>query len=91
MSLTNDHYQNVVTLLQQCIRLRKKYKECQNQLDQMINKYSIEDIEEEEKIKEELDFLSKYETNLLDQATVIMNEHNLSNLPSLEELEHTSS
>jgi uncharacterized protein YciW len=90
MSLQNDPYQNVVTLLQQCARLRNKYKECEQELDKKNNTFSLSDIDEEEKLNEKLEFMKRYEKTLLDQATVIMNEHNLSNLPSLDELECSS-
>ena len=73
------HYKNVVTLLKQSINLQKKKEELVAELALYDN----------DKIEEEIDFLTNYIKTLQDQAVVIINENNVKNVPTMEEIERT--
>jgi hypothetical protein len=73
------HYKNVVTLLKQSINLQKKKEELVTELALYDN----------DKIEEEIDFLTNYIKTLQDQAVVIINENNVKNVPTMEEIERT--
>jgi hypothetical protein len=73
------HYKNVVTLLKQSINLQKKKEELVAELALYDN----------DKIEEEIGFLTNYIKTLQDQAVVIINENNVKNVPTMEEIERT--
>jgi hypothetical protein len=73
------HYKNVVTLLKQSINLQKTKEELVAELALYDN----------DKIEEEIDFLTNYIKTLQDQAVVIINENNVKNVPTMEEIERT--
>ena len=75
----SQHYNNVLTLLKQSINLQKK----KENLIQLYDETNNDDIEEE------IEFLGKYIKTLQDQAVVIINENNVKNVPTLEEIEKT--
>jgi hypothetical protein len=79
------HYQNVVTLLEQYVSLQNKIKVLEKQL-QMQGQVVMDNIDYIEKLEEELEHNHSYSKTLIDQATVIINENNIMNVPSIEEL-----
>lgn len=80
----NNAYNNVITLLEQCAKIHMK-----------IDKLSIKmqsmpfDSDEVDDLEGEINFLSRYCKNLEDQAVVMINENNLSNIPSLESIKQS--
>jgi hypothetical protein len=78
----SQHYKNVLTLLKQSIILQKKKEGL------IVELVSYDEIGND-KIEEEIDFLTNYIKTLQDQAVVIMNENNVKNVPTLEEIERT--
>ena len=82
------HFQNVVTLLEHSIKMQRKKDKLASQLKMLCDKdCDIDKIDEIDKIEEEMDFLNNYINTLQNQAVVIINENNVTNLPSLESLE----
>jgi hypothetical protein len=78
----SQHYKNVLTLLEQSISMQKKKKA-------LIAELALCDELGNDKIEEEIDFLTNYIRTLQDQAVVIINENNVKNIPTLEEIERT--
>ena len=84
--------QNVLTLLEHSIKMRRKKTKLNTELKMICDKeckssYQINHIEKMEKIEEEVDFLEGYINFLENQAVVIMNENNVKNIPSIEDIE----
>lgn len=82
--MQTDHYQNVVTLLEQYVKMQNQKKELEHQIQKMADETDYTD--EIEKLEEEHAFVTSYSRTLLDQATVIINENNVKNVPSIETL-----
>ena len=81
--------ENIITLLEQVARMKMKRKPLLEKMNLLTDSdyVDLKQIEEMEKIEEEVDFISKYMQNLENQAVVIMNEHNVKNIPLLEDVE----
>ena len=79
-----DHYQNVISLLEQYVRLQNKRTRIEQQLQ--CQPTSLDNIDHIEKLEEELNFVISYSRTIMDQATVIMHENNVQNVPSIEVL-----
>lgn len=81
--------ENIVTLLEHIVKVRRRKAPLLQKLNLLTdsNCYDEAIVEEMEKIEEELEFINKYTHNLQDQAVVIMNEHNVKNIPLLEDIE----
>ena len=80
---------NILTLHSQIMNMHERRKPLLNKLKLLTytdtsNYYSIEDCENIEKLEEEIDFIDKYSKTLMDQCVVIMNEHNVTNIPLLK-------
>jgi predicted nucleic acid-binding Zn-ribbon protein len=70
--------ENIKILQSQIYNIIKKYKILEEQLHDYHDKdLSFKNVEEIEKIENELNFLNRYHKNLEDQLVVIMNEHNI--------------
>lgn len=82
--MQTDHYQNVIILLKQYIQLQNKKKGLAQQLQSLND--DLETIDLSEKLEEEINFITSYSTTIMDQATVIINENNVQNIPSLDDL-----
>ena len=80
--------ENIITLLEQSVNMKRKMRPLMEKLRLLTDKdMDLKEIEEMEKIEEEIEFLSKYMATLENQAVVIMNEHNVQNIPTLEYIE----
>ena len=81
--------ENIVTLLEHIVKVRRRKAPLVQKLNLLTDKDCYDEItvEEIEKIEEEIEFINKYTANLQDQAVVIMNEHNVKNIPLLEDIE----
>jgi hypothetical protein len=75
---------NAILLLKEVARHQKDKVSITKKLESMP--VSLDTMDAIEKLEEELKFLHSYSKNLLNQAVVIINEHNLSDMPSLESL-----
>ena len=77
MNQTEQHYNNVISLL-------KHSDEMTIKKNKLIEQYEhTDDIDAIVKIEEEIEFLHRYINTLQDQAVVIINEHNLQNITKL--------
>ncbi len=83
--------QNIMTLLEHIVKVRRRKKPLQEKLMLLTDKTSYDEkiVDEIDKIEEEIEFINKYTFNLENQAVVIMNEHNVSHIPLLEDIEKT--
>lgn len=82
--------ENIMTLLEQSVQMKRKRKPLLEKLRLLTDKdMDLKEIEEMEKIEKEVEFLTKYCETLENQAVVIMNEHNVQNIPTLEHIEKT--
>jgi hypothetical protein len=83
--------QNIMTLLEHIVKVRRRKKPLHEKLMLLTDKTSYDEkiVDEIDKIEEEIEFINKYTLNLENQAVVIMNEHNVSNIPLLEDIEKT--
>ena len=83
--------ENIITLLEHIVKVRRRKKPLQDKLLLLTDKNSYDEktVDEIEKIEEEIEFINKYTFNLENQAVVIMNEHNVTGIPLLEDLEKT--
>lgn len=80
--------ENIMTLLEHYVNMKNKQKPLILQLKLITDKgCNIDNIDEVEKIEEEIEFLSKYCDTLYSQAVVIMNEHKVTGIPLLEDIE----
>jgi hypothetical protein len=82
--------ENIVTILEHIVKVRRRRTPLLNKLKLLTDKNDISNliqIEEIEKIEEEIEFINKYTQNLQNQAVVIMNEHDVKNIPLLEDIE----
>ena len=70
--------QNIQTLQTQLENIVKQKKELEEKLKVYNEKeLNLQNVEQIEKIEEELDFLNNYHNTLENQLVVIMNEHNV--------------
>lgn len=70
--------QNIQTLQGQLENIVKQKKELEEKLGAYDNKeLSLQNVEEMEKLEEELEFFKNYHDTLENQLVVIMNEHNV--------------
>lgn len=77
MNQTDQHYNNVISLL-------KHSDEMIIKRNKLIEQYEhTDDMDTIVKMEEEIEFLHKYINTLQDQAVVIMNEHNIQNITKL--------
>lgn len=83
-----DHYQNAVSLLEQYVKMQNKKKELERQYTVLCDtSMQMDTIDEIERLEEEIKYANSYSRTLIEQATVIINENNVTNVPSLETLE----
>lgn len=77
--------ENIMTLQEQMLKLHIKRKNFENELKLLTNSdnYTQKTVDDMEKIEEEIDFISNYYNTLENQLVVIMNEHNVKNIPKL--------
>jgi hypothetical protein len=75
---------NAMFLLKEVARLTRDKDVLSHKLENMPA--SLANIEKIDKLEEELKELNAFIKNLMNQAVVIINENNLENMPSLEEL-----
>ena len=82
---------NIMTLLEHIVKVRRRKKPLQEKLMLLTDKNSYDEkiVDEIDKIEEDIEFINKYTLNLENQAVVIMNEHNVTNIPLLEDIEKT--
>jgi len=74
--------ENIMTLQDQIVKMHKKKKPLLQQLRMLTDgDYTQETIDEMEKIEEEIDFITNYSRTLENQMVVIMNEHDVPNIP----------
>jgi hypothetical protein len=93
----NNRYnplQNVLTLLEHSIKMRRKKQKLTSELKMICDKeceknFQLNHIEKMEKMEEELQFLEGYVNFLENQAVVMIHENNLTNVPTISELEKT--
>lgn len=82
--MLTDARQNVITLLEQFVRLQHQKTSIETQLQhQSIN---LDNIDHIEKLEDELRFVISYSRTIIDQAIVMINENNVQDIPSIEEL-----
>jgi 3-dehydroquinate dehydratase len=81
--------ENIITLLEHIVTNRRRKAPLLQKLKLLTDKdmTDLDVIEEIEKVEEDIEFIDKYTGNLLDQAAVIMNEHKVQNIPSLDDIE----
>jgi len=81
--------ENIMTLLEHIVKTRRRKIPLLQKMNLLTDKgmNTLEAIEEIEKVEEEIDFIDNYTNNLQNQAVVIMNEHNVQNIPLLEDIE----
>ena len=81
--------ENIITLLEHIVKVRRRKQPLLQKLNLLTDKdcYDETTVNDIEKIEEEIEFINKYTANLQDQAVVIMNEHNVTNIPLLEDIE----
>jgi hypothetical protein len=84
MNSQENAINNATLLLKEVARHQKDKDSIAKKLQTMP--ISLDTMDAIEKLEEELKFLDSYSKNLLNQAVVIINEHNLSDMPSLESL-----
>jgi len=74
--------ENILTLQGQIVKMYQKKKPLIQQLRMLTDgDYTQKTIDEMEKIEEEIDFITKYSSTLENQMVVIMNEHDVRNIP----------
>lgn len=80
--------ENIITLQGQLININNQRKPLINKLNLLTDgKYDMSTIDEMEKIEEELEFLRGYYSTIHNQIVVIMNEHDVKNIPEINLLE----
>lgn len=81
--------ENIMTLLEHIVQVRRRKKPLLEKLKLLTDKDSYDEktVDDIEKIEEEIEFINKYTFNLENQAVVIMNEHNVQNIPLMEDIE----
>jgi hypothetical protein len=81
--------ENIMTLLEHIVQVRRRKKPLLDKLKLLTDKDSYDEkiVDEMEKVEEEIEFINKYTFNLENQAVVIMNEHNVQNIPLMEDIE----
>lgn len=95
LNFENNRYnplQNVLTLLEHSIKMRRKKQKITSELKMICDKeceknYQLNHIDKIEKLEEELQFLEGYVNFLENQAVVMINENKLTNVPAISELE----
>lgn len=75
---------NAILLLKEVARMHKNKDDITKRLENMSA--SMDNMDEIDKLEEELKFLHSYSKNLLNQAVMLINENNLTDVPSLESL-----
>ena len=79
-------FENIMTLHNHLIEMHKKKKPLLQQLNLLTcsdNDFTEEDSDQMDKLEEEIDFITNYSKTLLDQLVVIMNEHDVKDIPPL--------
>lgn len=81
--------ENILTLLEHIVKMRRRKYPLLQKLRLLTDKTSYDEktVDEIEKAEEEIEFINKYTLNLENQAVVIMNEHNVQNIPTMEDIE----
>ena len=85
MSATPTPYNNIVTLLEHIAKNKAKRDMLVKQIEEIP--VTLDNIDKIDKLEEELEFLNSYSKTLMDQSVVIMNENDVTGLPSLYDLE----
>lgn len=86
---SNEHptpFQNIMTLYDQIKKMHEKKKPLLAQLNLLTDasySYSEKDVDDMEKLEEEIDFINGYSKTLESQLVVIMNEHDVKDIPPL--------
>lgn len=79
-------FENIMTLYDQITKMHEKKKPLLTQLNLLTDSshnYTEKDIDDMDKLEEEIDFITKYSKTLEDQLVVIMNEHDVRDIPPL--------
>lgn len=84
ISFITTPYQNVITLLEQYVKLQNKKKELEKDLQMIPSR--LDTIDQIESMEDELKHIISYSRTIMDQATVIINENNIYNVPSLDDI-----
>lgn len=84
--MSNIHFSNVLQLLEQYVRMQIRKEEIEKELHTMPVDGNYDNIEAIEKLEEEAKFLFSYSGQLIDQAAVIINENDVGNIPSIENI-----
>lgn len=82
---TPTPFENIMTLYHQIIAMQERKKPLLKQLNLLTDSSTFTEkiVDDMEKIEEEIDFISNYSKTLEDQLVVIMNEHDVHDIPSL--------
>lgn len=78
-------FENIMTLYDQIVKMQEKKKPLLEQLNLLTDSSTFTEkiVDDMEKIEEEIDFISNYSRTLEDQLVVIMNEHDVRDIPPL--------
>jgi len=79
-------FENIMTLYHQIKKMHEKKKPLIEQLNLLTDSsynYTEKDVDEMEKLEEEINFINGYSKTLESQLVVIMNEHDVKDIPPL--------
>ena len=78
-------FENIMTLYDQIVSMQEKKKPLLEQLNLLTDSSTFTEkiVDDMEKIEEEVDFITQYSKTLEDQLVVIMNEHDVRDIPPL--------
>lgn len=78
-------FENIMTLYDQIVKMQEKRQPLLKQLNLLTDSETFTEkvVDEMEKIEEEVDFITNYSKTLEDQLVVIMNEHDVRDIPPL--------
>mgnify|MGYP000058923416 CR=1 FL=1 len=78
-------FENIMTLYDQIVKTQKKKRPLIEQLNLLTDSSTFTEqiVNDMDKIEEEIDFLSNYSKTLEQQLVVIMNEHDVRDIPPL--------
>lgn len=78
-------FENIMTLYDQIVSMQEKKKPLLEQLNLLTDSSTFTEkiVDDMEKIEAEVDFITNYSRTLEDQLVVIMNEHDVRDIPPL--------
>lgn len=79
--------ENIITLQDQIVKMHHKRKPLIQQLNLLTDSshnYTEKDVDDMEKLEEEIEFITNYSKTLMDQMVCIMNEHDVRDIPLLK-------